>query len=280
MAQNKRHTQKNHRRRRSSPRKQRISGRSGIWLQLNRLRKRLPVWARLCILAVLLLLLSTFCFRVRNIEVSGNQRYTTEQITETCGFSTGDQLLTLNRTQAAARLLVKLPFLQQVCIHRRLPGTVVIEVAESTASAVVLSDYGTWWMISSDGKLLQEIDDEDPDFSSYPLLTGTEVTLPVSGDLAEYQDTATADILYKVLDGVLACGMQTTVETIDASDLSSVTVLYDNRLTVELGDASDAEYKLLYFLAVLDSLPADASGVVDVSFTSALEEQAIFHPYE
>ena len=48
------------------------------------------------------------------------------------------------------------------------------------------------------------------------------------------------------------------------------------RVEVDLGDGSDADYKLQYMLAAMAQLPADSRGSLDLSFLDG--ERAIFHP--
>jgi len=67
-------------------------------------------------------------FRVNKIVVSGQERYTAEQIQEASKVQIGDNLFMLNRHDLAGRIVEKLPYIETLHINRKFPSTLVIEV--------------------------------------------------------------------------------------------------------------------------------------------------------
>lgn len=139
----------------------------------------------LCILAVLAALTvgATVFFQVEQIEVSGNQRYTSEEIVAATGIQTGDNLFRMNKFSIQDHVLEEMPYVEDILIRRKLPSTITIAVQEWDAVARVLPNPG-WtapvpeveegeedppvpvatqqtWLISVGGKLLEEAPAED-----------------------------------------------------------------------------------------------------------------------
>ena len=74
-------------------------------------------------------------FKVDTIEVTGNSRYTQEEIVEVTGIEKGDNLYGWNKFAIAQRLRQTLPYIGEVTIRRALPSTILITVVEWDAVA-------------------------------------------------------------------------------------------------------------------------------------------------
>ena len=77
-------------------------------------------------------------FRVNTMVVSGNARYTQEEVIAAAGVERGDNLFTLNKYQIADRILTQLPYVEDVSISRKLPDALIFEVAESSGVACTM----------------------------------------------------------------------------------------------------------------------------------------------
>lgn len=231
-----------------------------------------PTWAKMVLGVVLALLLMLVLFRIRTFEVTGNVRYTAEEIASASGLAEGDILMGVSKTSAASKLLTGLPYVEEVVITKALPGTIRMEVKECTAEFAAVSEFQTTWLLSGEGKLLEEVEDA----AGFPVITGTELQLPTGGDLAVFTDPVKGQAAMDILEAVEQTQLAFQVTKVDVSDAAAVTVSYQERLSIDLGDGSDAAYKLSYFQAILAQLPADARGIVDLSFAEG--EQAIYHP--
>ena len=86
------------------------------------------------IIVAIIFTMSVF-FKVEKIDVSGNSKYSKEQIISASGIHTGDNLFFINRIGAGSRVVVKLPYIDSVKITRSLPNRVTITVEESKAVA-------------------------------------------------------------------------------------------------------------------------------------------------
>ena len=145
----------------------------------GRLGKILQV---LCIVAVLgaMTVGATVFFQVEQIEVSGNQRYTQEEIVAVTGIQMGDNLFRMNKFAIQDHVKEEMPYIETILIRRKLPSTITVAVEEWGAVAQVLPNPD-WkapepekdsdeavpeatdksWLISVGGKVLEEAAAED-----------------------------------------------------------------------------------------------------------------------
>ena len=106
----------------------------------RRSRGRLgPLFKLLCLFALIVALTvgATVFFRVEQVVVTGNSRYTQDEIVQVTGIEKGDNLYSWNKFSIAQRLRETLPYIGEVSIRRALPSTVIITVVEWEAVARV-----------------------------------------------------------------------------------------------------------------------------------------------
>ncbi len=242
--------------------------------EANWRNRGIPMWGKTLIAVGVVFVLMLVLFRVREFEVTGNVRYTAEEVAEASGISAGDVLMGVSKTRAASRILTKLPYVEQVVISKSLPGTISFTVEECQAVMAAESEFGTLWLMNEEGKLLEKLD-EDAE-TAYPLIKGTVLQLPTAGDLATFDDTARGTLAMDAVNKIQEAGLSAVIRSVDVTDLQQVTLNYEDRIEVQVGDASDLDYRLQYMTAAIARLDANARGVLDLSFTSGT--QAVFHP--
>lgn len=98
-----------------------------------------PLFKLLCAgaVAVALTMGATVFFQVETVAVTGNSRYSQEEIIKATGIQTGDNLFRMNKFQIAHQVLQGLPYVEEITIRRSLPSTIVITVKEWDAVARV-----------------------------------------------------------------------------------------------------------------------------------------------
>lgn len=104
-----------------------------------------PLFKLLCAgaVAVALTMGATVFFQVETVAVTGNSRYSQEEIIKATGIQTGDNLFRMNKFQIAHQVLQDLPYVEEVTIRRSLPSTIVITVKEWDAVARVEAPGGS-----------------------------------------------------------------------------------------------------------------------------------------
>jgi hypothetical protein len=143
---------------------------------------RLPAWA-VAIVAAL-----TLFFKVQEIEVVGNVRYTGEEILEVAQIKPGDNLVLLDKYGISQRIYTRLPYVTNVSPRRKFPDKLIVEVTETRAVAAV-EGGGSWWLLSSNGKILEPI--ERADAGDYMILAGVSAVEPTAAGWLETTGCAT-----------------------------------------------------------------------------------------
>ena len=70
--------------------------------------------------------------------------YTDQEIINATGLETGDNIFFFDKFATISRAYTKLPYLEEVVVERRLPGTLTIRVVESKALAYLAVGDEEW----------------------------------------------------------------------------------------------------------------------------------------
>lgn len=200
-------------------------------------------------------------FKVDNVEVTGAEKYTGEQIVKASGVSMGDNLFLVNKFSVINRMFKQLPYLDEIMIRRRLPDTLVITVTECQPAAVVQVD-NVYWVIDKKGKLLEKLE-ADP--GTHAKLVGITPLTPVQGSYLTLAKDQPKDKLLNLLGILSDKKLIGHLSEIDLSDPAVIWLHYENRFAIKLDQNSDLHYKIEFLLQVLDSLQSNEKGTVDLT---------------
>lgn len=250
-----------------------------------------PLFKVLCALAVVVALTmgATVFFQVETLAVSGNSRYTEEEIIQATGIQTGDNLFRMNKFQIKQQVLQKLPYVEDLLIRRGLPSTIVIHVTEwdavarievsSNAPAVEAAQEGEEadasadssaegdpsgqeestvdpaarepWLISVGGKLLEPA----PADSKAISVTGLTALMPSAGTqlAVPQEEQPQLDALLALLAELEERGMLDQVSAAELRD-TRVVLRYLDRFDVEMPLNGDFGYHLSVLAQVVPQL--------------------------
>ena len=85
---------------------------------------------------------ATVFFQVEQVVVTGNSRYTQEEIVAATGIRPGDNLFRMNKFAIQDQVLEEMPYLEDILIRRKLPSTITVAVREWDAVAQILPNPG------------------------------------------------------------------------------------------------------------------------------------------
>lgn len=247
----------------------------------------------LSVVAVIVLSMIIF-FKVKHIEVvlptdeTGQARsyYTAQEVAEASGINLDDNLLSLSKATAAARIYAALPYINEVQIKKQLPGTVVITFSEFDVTYGIQDERGNWWLMSREGRILEAADEET--VRGHLTVTGMQIQVPETGDAIKPAATEGADmseIANKqtvVLQVIPALEKTSFVKQLDRVDVSTS---YDlklwwtgGRYEIRLGTTERLEYKLQYLQTILENGTIEnRSGTIDLTFNE--DDSAHFLPF-
>ena len=97
----------------------------------------------------------TLFFRVGDIVVTGQKRYTAEEIQAASGVELGSNMYLLNKYDVVRAITGELPYIEDIRVNRKLPDTLLIEVRESGRPFALVQD-GSAWLISANGKIVEQ----------------------------------------------------------------------------------------------------------------------------
>lgn len=235
----------------------------------------------LAVVAVIVLGMIIF-FKVKHINVilpeSGENTksyYTAEEVIAASGINLDDNLLSLSKAAVAARIHAALPYVNDIQIKKQLPGTVVISFTEFDVSYAIQDETGGWWLMSRDGRILEQTDEKEAKAHLY--VTGMPIQVPKAGESIQPAATEGADlseIAAKqkiVLDVIPALEGTDFVKQLDRVDVSTsydLTLWWkENRYEIRLGTTENLSYKLQFLKATLENNEVQhRSGIIDLSF--------------
>jgi cell division protein FtsQ len=224
---------------------------------------------------------ATVFFRVEVIAVSGNNRYTQEEIVEASGIQMGDNLYQLNKNKLSHQILQQLPYTKTVVIRRSLPNTITILVTEWDAVAQVLpgtqvpeTEEGETpaqiatepWLISVGGKLLEPASSD----STAMTISGVTPLLPQAGGklaLVDGEETQLSALL-DLLSELETLEQLDRVSSIELGD-TQIKLRYLNRFDVKLPINGDFHYQLRVLEESVKKINAEhgeqATGTLDLT---------------
>lgn len=226
-------------------------------------------------------------FKVATVTVAGNEKYSAWDIRQASGIQDGENLLSISEPKLSSNIRSKLPYIDKVRVGIKLPDTVKIEVVELDVVYAVEATDGSWWLMRSDGALVEKTNDADA--GQHTKILGVRITEPEVGKQAvAAQPQQTGEDGETVPVAVLASEqLQTAVSiaqflegsgvigeaaSINVEDMGNLELWYGERYQVTLGDTMEMGYKIRSMKSVIDQMGDYQSGILDVSFTTWPEE--------
>lgn len=252
----------------------------------------LKLVSMIAVVAAVFMALSVF-FRVETIMVAGADKYSPWMIRQASGIETGDALLSIGEARVASRIRMNLPYVDDIKVGIRLPGTVEIQVTELQVTYSIEDEAGAWWLIAADGRAVEQVSLDKA--LGYTRVEGLAIRTPQPGaqvqalpgqiidpdeGTAESQTQQDADeqltALIAVMSGLESNRIIGEIALIDVTDVRNIRLEYPQLLNVRLGGAERMDYKLGYLSAAVEQLDDTQSGELDLSLEYS--EDAIFTP--
>ncbi|MCI9403215.1 MAG: FtsQ-type POTRA domain-containing protein [Oscillospiraceae bacterium] len=220
-------------------------------------------------------------FRVNEVVVTGNERYSAEEIIAASGVGLGDNLFLVNKPQTTASIMRHLPYVERVTPVRRLPDTIEFHITESQAVAAIRIEVTVevegvaqtetdWWLINASGKLLERGSEELA--VDLPEILGLHPSAPTLGSrlTVELEEHNKLEGLKGLLTALKGRGMQHGV--MDFIDLNASNVIYfdyGEDLTVAVPMSGDFDRRAAELQGVLDTFGAQGEqvrGTLDLTY--------------
>lgn len=212
---------------------ERIINRTNQRRQKNR-RKKIIIRTLIGIifLCVGVILALTLFFNINKIVISGDKVYSDKEIVDASGVNMGDNLIFLSKTALNEEISSELAYVGSVKIKRRLPSTLEIIVTKTDAYMAVASD-GYYILLDRNGKVLEK--DLETVGENIVLANLGEISSIKVGETIVLKEEKVFAKLNDVLTECENVGITETT-TIDLSDIYNIKLVYQGRITLELGE--------------------------------------------
>lgn len=238
-------------------------------------------------------------FKVENVAVSGCVKYSPWDVRMASGIQDGENLLTINKAKIVGKIQSQLPYADQIRVGIKLPNTVNIEIVELDVVYAIQENGSGWWLMNSQGKLLEPVTESQA--ITHTRILGVTVTEPQIGAqaiaaepeiseespeesteptiLPEFLTMASEqlNLAISVLQTLENNGIIGTVNYLDVTSVSQISLRYDDRFDVLLGDGSILDQKIRSMKEAVASMTKYQTGELDVSFTT-WSDRVIFTP--
>lgn len=223
------------------------------------------ILAVLAICAVIVTALTMF-FRVGEILVSGNVRYTEDEVREATGVIMDSNLFLLNKYEVEARILEALPYIEDVRINRTLPDRLIVKVTECSDTYAITQD-DVAWIFSSSGKIVGR---EEAAYARYlPQVHGCTLLAPSVGtklvmDQPDDQEGRQESLL-ALLNAAEDAGVMGKISAYYLESKTEISMDYAGRFEVKMPYKADYAYMLTYLNVVVDQLETNETGIIDLT---------------
>ncbi len=224
------------------------------------------------LVAVVVLSLTVF-FKIDTIKITGETRYSHEEIIEKSGLVKGKNLFLYNIAGADDVITQNFVYIENVKIKKHLPG--IIEVVVSEAKEVCTIEIaGGYFVVSDEGKVLEKTLKLRDDLYN---VKGIDMSKYKVGDNIKNDKADSVKALGEITKAIDKAGMS-DITFIDLSDIYNIEITYQNRVKIKCGTQVELDYKLKYAKTILaEKIGTNEEGTLDVSYVHTTEN-AVFSP--
>lgn len=211
------------------------------------------------VIAVVSVLLSlTVFFKMERIIVTGETRYSQEDIINLSQIETGENIFLCDKAAASKRIVDALPYVAEAKVGFVIPNAITIEIVEEVPSYAMGYQDG-YYIVGENGRILEKTAEN---YYGLPIVQGAEITSNKVGEYANFSDEKITAILAELVRVLDAYNFD-DITIIDVSDTANIRFLYDDRITVVLGIPEDLDYKVNTAQTIInDKLDPNGTGLI------------------
>lgn len=214
----------------------------------------------------------TIFFKITDINVTGNEIYSAEEIIQRSDMKIGENLFLIDTKECITALTESLPYIYEVKITRKLPATINVEITEATPFLAIKNADKSYILIDDRLKVLEASAAKKP--KGVITISKTKVATANPGFKIGFEDEDVSECITSLVDIIKSLNMSEAT-SISCVDKNNNYIVYDNRITFKLGSCSNLEAKINRGLAVCDELNNhndSIKGTIDLT----VEKQSYF----
>lgn len=207
----------------------------------------------------------TVLFPIKTVEVVGNNRYTAEEIQLTSGIRQEQNLFRAGVGWAEKALKQQYPYISQVKLQRRLPGTLRIVVTEAQPQCKIKTAEGIL-VLDGRARVLEVLKEDDGVAAPYVVQSDGVATSP--GNTIYPERPEMLKLHLELMDMLQQRELLDRITYITYADRFDIRLLYDGRIEVKLGNQADLDKKLDSLDESLAMLSASETGTLNLNSTN------------
>lgn len=205
----------------------------------------------LLLIGTIIFILTTPMFNIKNINISGIEHLTEEQVISLSELNKNENLFKNSKSKITSNIKQN-PYVESVIIKRKLPDTIDIQIKERKRS-YMLKFVNGYVYIDTQGYILEILEEK----LKLPIISGykTEEDKISEGNRLITEDLENLNNVLKITNSLEEIDVAKEIITnIDISNKEDYTVyLESEKKTIHFGDASNLSNKILYVKAMIDS---------------------------
>ena len=225
------------------------------------------------LIAVVITVLSlTVFFKIDTIKVNGAKKYTSQQITAVLPIEKEKNLLTIDKKGATQKLQENLPYVYSAEITRKLPSTVIVNITEPEYVYYVKNSNNTYTYFDNNFKILEANVKAAPKKGIEVKKIAFENAVP--GKVAELTNKELVGDLQKIMQTIADLKLKKITAVYSESIVSNY-VVYDNRITIKIGETNGIQDKIFTALTAIEKLN-DSNPGAEGTLTATNSKQIYF----
>lgn len=266
-----------------SRQRQEFKEKSELYLNALRKNKRLQKIKRSLIFTATALItfsiLFSFVYKqffvVGNISVTGNTKYSEEEVSEASGLiSAKTNLYSFSSSATGSKMRFLLPYISHADFHRTAPNKVSITVTEE--KAVFYADiYGELYSISSSLRVLEPIGQEEAAAEGLIKLKLQPVSSAVAGSELCMVSERAERYLRNIVNILSSSALIEKLDSIDLTDDFDTVMVADGKYKLDFGTQEDFSVKVRLAVEILDNAVFDSGNKAYINLKNTSETSVI-----
>lgn len=216
-----------------------------------KLRRRRRFFRIILLIAVLtssaMYMMKSEIFNIDNYKIQGNYKLNNETIINASSINKGENIFKINRSLTKENIL-KLPYIKEVEIKRKLPRTLIFNVEERVGVFQTRS-ISTMLLVDIEGFVLEQLENIEEDL---PNIIGFDLSNIMIGDnifLESDKDEIISFIIHSKESELLVKSSEIDMETLD-----NINIELNNGISVAFGTLDNVKYKLRLLNEILNDI--------------------------
>lgn len=220
---------------------------------------------------------SSELFDIKNVEVTGNQKITTEEIIQDSKIEQGQNIFKYFKSNVIKNVQNN-PYIESVKIKKKYPNTISIDVQERTLKYSLKYKDG-YAYINSQGYIL-ELSETKPDVPEIKGYTTLEENL-IPGQRICVEDLQKLSMVIKLIDVCKEINISELVTYVNIKDDNNYQIyIQQEKKLIEVGDGTNLSTKMLYIKSILEKTNSQegticAQGNINKGFRIYFREEAL-----